>query len=65
LPHSRSASVRVGRTWQRERIVRWRSILAPVTLLGAGWALIACGAIAAARRPSSRFGALLAAAGTA
>ena len=36
-----------------------------IALLGAGWALIACGVTAWARRPASRFGRLLAGAGCA
>ena len=34
-----------------------------VVLLGVGWALVLCGVVAWARRPSSRFGVILAAAG--
>ena len=41
------------------------SIAASVVLLGVGWALVACGVVASARRPSSRFGMLLVAAGSA
>jgi signal transduction histidine kinase len=39
------------------------SAAAALALLAAGWTLIACGAVARARRPASRFGPLLAAAG--
>jgi signal transduction histidine kinase len=39
------------------------SIAANLALAGAGWALVVTGAVAWARRPSSRFGILLAAAG--
>ena len=39
------------------------STLASVALAAVGWALVACGAIAWARRPASRFGPILAAAG--
>jgi signal transduction histidine kinase len=41
------------------------SAAAAVALLGAGWALVSCGVVAWVRRPSSRFGRLLAAAGCA
>jgi signal transduction histidine kinase len=41
------------------------STAATVALAAAGWGLVACGAVASARRPRSRFGALLAAAGCA
>jgi hypothetical protein len=39
------------------------STASAVALLGVGWALIACGVVAWARRPTSRFGPILAAAG--
>jgi signal transduction histidine kinase len=41
------------------------SVAGDIALVGAGWALIACGVAAWARRPSSRFGLLLALAGMA
>jgi signal transduction histidine kinase len=42
-----------------------RSVAGGIMLLGAGWSVIACGLVARARRPSSRLGVLLAAAGCA
>ena len=41
------------------------STASAAVLLGTGWALLACGAVAWTRRPASRFGAILAAAGCA
>ena len=41
------------------------SVAGNLALLGAGWALVACGAAAWTRRPESRFGAVLALAGMA
>ena len=57
--------------WRRSAVARedpagslaGDSIAASLALAGAGWALVITGAVAWARRPSSRFGILLAAAG--
>ena len=59
-----AASLLIARGHAGDSLAR-DSLAGNVAFLGAGWALVACGAMAMARRPASRFGLLLAAAGMA